>query len=219
MRGDAGEQAAGGFDREVAVVGQAEVEAAGHVVVVTVAEVAGDEGGGEVRGDDDDVPLARERVVGVEGGAADARGGFGGEADAEGADERGVGGEPLVAGGAARREVAGVLEGGEDDGGLALGGDLGLEVLGDREQELLGAAAGAEAGGDGVVRAARAGGAALARGEQRGARGGCRRQRAGAAEEPALAVAGAEGAGDLELLARSRCPRRAGPRRSARPRR
>ena len=78
MRSDAGEQAAGGLDREVAVVGEAEVEAAGHVLAVGVAEVAGDEGGGEVRGDDDDVPLALERVVGVEGGAADARGGFGG---------------------------------------------------------------------------------------------------------------------------------------------
>ena len=66
-----------------------------------------------------------------------------------------MGGEALVAGGAARREVARVLEGGEDDGGLALGGDLGLEVLGDREQELLGAAARADAGGDRVVRAQR----------------------------------------------------------------
>ena len=165
LRGDAGEQAAGGLDREVAVVGEAEVEAAGHVVVRTVAEVAGDEGGGEVRGDDDDVPLAAQRVVGVEGGAADARGRFGGEADAERADERGVGGEALVAGGAARGEVAGLLEGGEDDGGLALGGDLGLEVLGDREQELLGAAARADAGGDRVVRArgARRGGGAAGR--------------------------------------------------------
>ena len=86
-RRDAREQAAGGLDREVAVVGEAEVEAAGHVVVRTVAEVAGDEGGGEVGGDDDDVPFAGEGVVGVEGGAADAWGGLGREADAEGADE------------------------------------------------------------------------------------------------------------------------------------
>ena len=57
-RSDAGDQAAGRPHGEVAVVGQAEVEAAGHVVVAAVAEVAGDEGGREVRRDDDDVPLA-----------------------------------------------------------------------------------------------------------------------------------------------------------------
>ena len=109
-----------------------------------------------------------------------------------------MGGEALVAGGAARVKWRGVLEGGEDDGGLALGGDLGLEVLGDREQELLGAAAGADAGGDRVVWAQRAGGAAW-RGASR-VRPARRRQRAGAAEEPALAVAGAERAGDVALL-------------------
>ena len=98
--------------------------------------------------------------------------------------------------------MAGVLEGGEHDGGLALGGDLGLEVLGDREQELLGAAARALVGGDGVERAA-GGGRRRPRGRARRVDGASAAgQRAGAAEEPALAVAGAEGAGDLELLGR-----------------
>jgi hypothetical protein len=42
-------------------------------VLWAVSEVAGDEGSGEVWADDDDVPLAGERVGRVEGGAADAR--------------------------------------------------------------------------------------------------------------------------------------------------
>src|SRR5262245_20774322 len=70
------QQRPGGGQHEGALVRERVLEPA-VPVGSGVAEVAGDQGGAEVRADHDDVPLLPQRVVAGEGGAAHARRGLG----------------------------------------------------------------------------------------------------------------------------------------------
>lgn len=75
LRRDAAQQRPRRGEDEAAVVDGGELEAALAVGTVLVADVAADQGAGEVRGDHDDAPLAGQRVVVGERGAAHARAG------------------------------------------------------------------------------------------------------------------------------------------------
>ncbi len=181
---------AGGHD-EVAVVGDEVVEAAVRVGAV-VAEVAGDERAREVRADHRHVPLAAQGLVAVEVGAADTRRGLGLEPVAEGADERGVLGHPLVLAARGGREETRVLEGGEHDGLGAEAHRLVLELAREREQQALVAAAQAPAVGDQLEWRDGARLRACADRDGGGRRGKVGGQRARAPEVPALAERGAD---------------------------
>lgn len=184
-------------DCEPAVVGEAEVEGALHVLDI-VAAVPGDERRREVRVDDHDVPFSPQPFAGLEGRAAHPGRRLLAQPDGKRTDERRGLGERLVAGGGRRREVARVLEGRQQHRRITA--RLGLELMRHREQQALGARPRRLVCGDELERRrsprwARCAGHHEARARAwRGAR-----QWGRVAEEPSLAVAGAERASDVEL--------------------
>ena len=95
-RGDPRQQRVRRADDGGAVVGQGVLEGALQVRSV-VPEVAGEQGGAEVRAEDDDVPLAAHHVVGSQVGAAQARQRLDRQPLAERADEAGPLDEVAVA--------------------------------------------------------------------------------------------------------------------------
>ena len=148
----------------------------------------------------------RSRSSGARLGAADAEARTGGDADADRADQGGVGGDPFVAAAHLVGEEAGVLEGRDHDR-LALDGEgFLLELLGEGEEQALVADEDARRIGDplerGVARGCRGRGPAATGSSGQPFVGGSRgaRQISGAAEEPALAELGAHRDGPAALL-------------------
>src|ERR671912_499148 len=135
------QQRLGGPDYQLAVVGDHDVVAA-PVLGPVVAEVVGDQGGREPGADHDQVPLAAQGVVGGQVGPPDPGDRGDRHAVAEGAGERRPGGQELIAAPGGRGELAGVLEGGQQDVGLGRVQALVLQLHAGLGQHLLGGPAG-----------------------------------------------------------------------------
>jgi len=125
--GDAVQEGGGGGDDGGSVVDDVEVETA-LWVRAGIAEVGGDEGSGEQRGDDDDAPLPDQRVVRGQSDAVNTGHGVGGEIGGEGGSVGAVDGEIAVALCGGTGEVAGMLKSAEHDDAVSLGEGSAFEL-------------------------------------------------------------------------------------------